>query len=301
MASEESDYPWFVRESDGSINFCGIPDRLLRHPELQRRGIVPTDVLKAGTVYGTMPMIQPVYVVKILDLSMEELAIYQRLLRELKRPNNHTVPCEITLNGHPLLIMPWFDRSAHVHGGKHTASTLVDIIFQLVEGLEFLHSLHIVHMDMCPDNVVAANRHHVSVNSSAIAERLYIIDFDSSRQFTLGPGVQRAITLPETQIQPPNGLKHFDPYSWDVYCTGRTLERIVKQRYRGAKTEPHWLALKYIRWLIGDEKGCSGVCHCRPTARTALRVAIILRWAIYAAEGYDWIVDTLSRMWPTRT
>lgn len=78
-------------------------------------------------------MIQPVYVVKILDLSMEELAIYQRLLRELKRPNNHTVPCEITLNGHPLLIMPWFDRSVHVHGGKHTASTLVDIIFQLVE------------------------------------------------------------------------------------------------------------------------------------------------------------------------
>lgn len=91
-----------------------------------------------------------------------------------------------------------------------------------------LHASLTLTQDMCPDNVVAAKRHHVSVNSSAIAERLYIIDFDSSRQFTLGPGVQRAITLPETQIQPPNGLKHFDPYSWDVYCTGRTLERMVK-------------------------------------------------------------------------
>lgn len=83
--------------------------------------------------------------------------------------------------------------------------------------------------------------------------------------------------------------------------THRLIITTPQQRYRGAKTEPHWLALKYIRWLIGDEKGCSGVCHCRPTARTALRVVIILRWAIYAAEGYDWIVDTLSHMWPTRT
>ncbi|OJT02693.1 hypothetical protein TRAPUB_6767 [Trametes pubescens] len=222
MASEEADYPWYVREADGSIDFCGIPDRLLRHPELQRRGIVPTDVLKPGTVYRTLPMIEPVYVVKILNPSMEELAIYQRLLRELKRSNNHTVPCEVTLNGHPLLIMPSFDRLGSIHGGKQTAPALIDIIFQLVEGLEFLHSLRIVHMDMCPDNVIAANHHHTTVNPSAVEDRLYIIDFDSSRQFTLGPGVQRAITLPETQIEPPNGLTHFDPYSWDVYCTGRT-------------------------------------------------------------------------------
>lgn len=48
MNSElDSEYPWFVRFSNGDIDFCGIPDRLLRHPELQRRGIVPTDVLKA--------------------------------------------------------------------------------------------------------------------------------------------------------------------------------------------------------------------------------------------------------------
>lgn len=109
-------------------------------------------------------MIDPCYVVKILNLSTEELAIYQRLLRVLKRPNNHTVPLEIILNDHPLLIMPSLAPLTAVHQYKQTAATLVDVIFQLVEvcgtrtfrcllnlndgaqGLEFLHSLHIVHM-----------------------------------------------------------------------------------------------------------------------------------------------------------
>lgn len=58
--------------------------------------------------------------------------------------------------------------------------------------------------------------------------RLYIIDFDLAKQFALGPGVQRVITLPETQLPPPNGLTHFDPYSWDVHCAGRALEWLVE-------------------------------------------------------------------------
>lgn len=93
------------------------------------------------------------------------------------------------------------------------------------------------------DNLLAANRHHAAQYTTATADRMYIIDFDSSRQFTLGPGVQRAITLPETQIRKPNGLTRLDPYSWDVYCTGRTLEAITKVRPR-----PHLPTLL----LLGD-------------------------------------------------
>ncbi|KAL1943184.1 hypothetical protein VTO73DRAFT_4259 [Trametes versicolor] len=299
MNAEDSDYPWLVTDSDGNIDFCAIPDRLLSHPEIQRRGIVLTDVLKPGTVFGTLPQIDPVYVVKIIDLNMEELAIYQRLLPELRRPNNHTLPCEITLNGHPLLIMPWFDRFWGAHCNKETASTLVDIIFQLVEGLEYLHSMHIVHMDMCMDNLLAANRHHAAQYTTATADRMYIIDFDSSRQFTLGPGVQRAITLPETQIRKPNGLKHLDPYSWDVYCTGRTLEAITRFRYQSVTEAPHPLAQSFIQWLIGDERGCTGVCRCRPTARDALKVVLVLRWAFWSAapDDHTWVVDAPSGLW----
>lgn len=72
MASEDCDYPWLVTDSDGNFDLCAIPDRLLRHPEIQRRGIVLTDVLKPvrpfspfavlsaeirvqGTVFRTLP------------------------------------------------------------------------------------------------------------------------------------------------------------------------------------------------------------------------------------------------------
>lgn len=69
------------------------------------------------------------------------------------------------------------------------------------------------------------------MHETVVEHRLYIIDFNTSRQFALGPGVQRAITLPGAQLEPPNGLEHFDPYSWDVYCAGRTLEIITEVCY----------------------------------------------------------------------
>ncbi len=81
---------------------------------------------------------------------------------------------------------------------------------------------------MCPDNIVSSAHYHTLEHKDIMANRLYIIDFNSSKQFALGPGAQRAITLPATQIPPPNGLRHFDPYSWNMYCVGRTLEWIVE-------------------------------------------------------------------------
>ncbi len=76
--------------------------------------------------------------------------------------------------------------------------------------------------------MLAAAHWHMDHHKEAVLNRLYIIDFDLAKRFTLGPGVQRAITLPETQLPPPNGLTHFDPYSWDVHCAGRALEWLVE-------------------------------------------------------------------------
>lgn len=84
-------------------------------------------------MFRTLFGIDPVYVVKILDPSTEELAIYQRLLREPKRPNNHIVPFEIILDDHLLLIMPSLGNPECVHQWKVTPSIIVDILFQLVE------------------------------------------------------------------------------------------------------------------------------------------------------------------------
>lgn len=70
---------------------------------------------------------------------------------------------------------------------------------------------------------------------------------------------------------------------------------------KGWAPRSNWIQKKLIEWLIGDERGCTGVCRCRPTARTALRVLIILRWAVRAADGYDYVVSAMSQLWTTHT
>ena len=82
--------------------------------------------------------------------------------------------------------------------------------------------------DVCHDNFVVAVSEDAEAHPAVAPRRTYLIDFDTSRQLTLGPGVHSAITLPPTQITPPSGLKHFDPYSWDVYCLGHVFEDLME-------------------------------------------------------------------------
>ncbi|EIW53690.1 uncharacterized protein TRAVEDRAFT_52809 [Trametes versicolor FP-101664 SS1] len=297
--------PWYAPPfPDGTWNIGGVPERLSSHPEIQKRGMHLSHALKPGTVFVTLvapaPALLGQHVVKILNTAGEEMAIYERLLRELHRPNNHTLPCEITRTDHPLLIMPRIDDVMEIYRRKWTPQNLMDVIFQVVEGIEFLHSMHIAHLDVHMENLLGGSDWAVPDHNELVENRVYIIDFDTSRQFTLGPGVQTAITLSATVQVPPNGMTRFDPYSWDIYCVGRTLEYIVGVMERRTKVPPHWIAMKYIQWLIGNERGCAGVCRCRPTARTALRVIVVLQWAVYAAEGYRWVAETLARLWTTQ-
>ncbi|KAH9857406.1 hypothetical protein C2E23DRAFT_719678 [Lenzites betulinus] len=293
--------PWYVYDAAGDICALDIPDRLLQHPELEQRGLILRlrDTLKPGCVYSTINGTIPGCVVKILDPNTEEVAIQQRLLREINRPNNHTLPSEMTLTGHPLLIMPMMVEYTTVIATSNLCRSLVRALLFRIQGIEFLHSLKIVHMDVCDGNMLTADTRHASAYQRVVAGRLYIIDFGQSRQFALGPGVQPAITLPETQMIPPKDLLYFDPYSWDVYCAGVTMEWLLKVSYRYIPPDPPWLAKTLVQWLIGDERGCSGVCHCRPTARTALRVLIVLRWAVCVMDGYNYVVRAMSQLWTT--
>ena len=54
--------------------------------------------------------------------------------------------------------------------------------------------------------------------------KFYIFDFDISKRLDRGPGDQHAIELPECNCKPPLGVTRFDPYSWDVYCTGKLFD-----------------------------------------------------------------------------
>ena len=77
--------------------------------------------------------------------------------------------------------------------------------------------------DLCHPNVLAAAVGDEAHDPRLRAARVYIIDFDRSRQLELKPGAQGAIALPPTVCRPPLGIMHLDPYSWDMYCVGTLL------------------------------------------------------------------------------
>ncbi|KAH9886284.1 hypothetical protein C8Q73DRAFT_285790 [Cubamyces lactineus] len=283
MESTNGGPPWFAYFPDGSVRLGGVPERLLHHPEMHRRGITLTDALKPAVVFRAASD-KPAYVVKVLDLDTEELQIYERLLSDIDSPRNHTIPCDIYREGHPLLIMPYVNTlSSLVEDANRSPSQLLDMFCQLTEGVEYLHSLHIAHLDICEGNVIAALPYDAQYHPSVVARKIYLIDFNTSKQLRLGPGVQHAITLPPTQIPPPDDLKHFDPYSWDVYCLGRLCQDVIESySYDGRKVP--WIAQWYARWLLGKEQGCHTVCRCRPTARTARRMLFVIRFLLPVVE-----------------
>ncbi|KAI0365034.1 hypothetical protein BV20DRAFT_1056776 [Pilatotrama ljubarskyi] len=172
------------------------------------------------------------YAVKVLDLDTQELPIYyERLLRDIDSLANRTLPCEIVRADHPVLVMPKLtstDAGCIALDHVRPLTPLIRTFRQL--GVEYIHALHIPHLDLCWGNVVTATPRMAASHSGVIAWIWYIIDFDTSRQFTLPLGCQPPITLPlaETHIEPPGGLTIFDPYSWDVYCLGRLLERTMQ-------------------------------------------------------------------------
>ncbi|KAI0364402.1 hypothetical protein BV20DRAFT_1005889 [Pilatotrama ljubarskyi] len=285
--------PWYATHPDGKLWLGGVPDRLLRHSGLKCRGIVLNSALKPGVVFRTYrsQLTEPAYVVKVLDLSTEELPIYERLLRDIHCPANHTLPCEILRSeDHPLLIMPLL-------GDLLPFISIVTT--SLSQGIEYLHKLHIAHLDFCEGNTLVAYPEDAACHNTVVVNRVYIIDFDTARQFALGPGSQRAITLPETQVAPPDGSTRFDPYSWDVYCLGRLFEQLLKAHYRNIGESP-WLLRQYIKWLIGKERGCSGVCKCRPSATAARRILVVLGWVSPLIEAFSRVAQFFFRSHSTR-
>ena len=134
---------------------------------------------------------------------------------------------------------------------------------------------------------------------------MYFIDFHTSRQLALGPGRQPPILLPPSQEEKPSGVTTLDPYSFDVYCAGKLMQFLLKvsPKYDCYRTgslipgetettqftfleEPDYprIPRRYAQWLVGEERGCTSLCRCRPTARRARQVLTVLRWLVYTSE-----------------
>ncbi|RPD58312.1 hypothetical protein L227DRAFT_602095 [Lentinus tigrinus ALCF2SS1-6] len=207
------------------------PKWLNEHPELRNRGIELAAPLKPFCAWRTNrdPSLQD-YAVKVVPPGCEEVEIYEQLLCLSPASPNHTLPCDVICSGtqQPFLIMPFLDKVVHCASDyKWNLLLMLDSFRQVIEGIEFLHDLNIAHMDMYDGQVLVADAVLAGLHKKVEAGKVYIIDFDVSKRLERGPGHQHAIELPQCNCKPPLGMTRFDPYSWDVYCTGKFFDRIA--------------------------------------------------------------------------
>ncbi|PIL34773.1 hypothetical protein GSI_02560 [Ganoderma sinense ZZ0214-1] len=263
-----------------------VPDWLKTHPDLLARDIQLHGAIKPyGSLYYTPRPYDayiPQYVVKVLDPATEECSINQRLQHNLSSPN-HGLPCEIIPSEPRLLVMPYVGSLGLMDFKNRPTSFFLDVYHQIIEGVEYLHRLRIAHLDICYANVASASSFQAATDTRLVDGKVYLIDFHTSQQLALAPGHQPPIVLPPSQAKKPADVTTLDPYSFDVYCTGKLMERILL--YTALK-EPDlpWIPRRYAQWLVGNERGCTSVCRCRPTARRARQVLTVLRWLVYTSE-----------------
>ncbi|KAI0362872.1 hypothetical protein BV20DRAFT_959413 [Pilatotrama ljubarskyi] len=275
----------------------GVPDRLRNHPELRRRGVLLTQILKPTIVYRThAPEGAPEFVAKIVKPESDEAQIY-RLLQSDSNPRNHTIPCEIIecAEQQPILLMPFLTSLDGAGMPDWLLSRMLSTFLQVVEAIVYLHDRNIVHLDICNGNILIATEAEARADARLAAGRVYLVDFETSRQLDAGPGVQHSIPIPPAQIKPPAGMDRFDPYSWDVYCLGKLFERMAKSVYWKRRAFP-WAVSRIAQWIVGNEQGCADICHCRPTARQTRRVIVVFLWATRATEFVTALAERALRL-----
>ncbi|KAI0323813.1 hypothetical protein GY45DRAFT_1289828 [Cubamyces sp. BRFM 1775] len=281
-----------MSDDDDYVLASRPPRWLMNHQELHRRGISITDLIKPRCLYRTSPFSEETqYAVKILAEGFPEAEMYKELLQD-RDPRNHILPVELLdTETRPILLMPCLSEFFVLLLYKWRTSDFLKLFLQLVEGVEYLHDHNITHGDICHGNVLVAKERNVHGHPEIQPGRVYIIDLETVRRLPAPPGVQPALPLPQAQCRPPiKDMTQLDPYSWDVYCLGRFFGYLLGRVYR-KRTVP-LLVRSYHRWLVGNERGCEGVCRCRPTVRRA-RQALSIAIRVFCVS--EWCGDILTR------
>ncbi|PIL34771.1 hypothetical protein GSI_02558 [Ganoderma sinense ZZ0214-1] len=255
-----------------------VPDWLKDHQDLRARDIKLFQGMKLdGNIFCTARPYGstiPQFVVKVLDPATEESSINERL-QDNPSPPNHGLPSEVISSEPRLLVMPYVDNLGMLVFVDRPTSFIIDIFHQIVEvllpllrtdaraltsgrvqGVEYLHQLRIAHLDICFDNVACALPHQAASDARLVEGRVYLIDFHTSRQLSLGPGRQPPIVLPPSQEKKPPGVAMLDPYSFDVYCTGKLMQEILMYTSLEEPDLP-WIPRRFAQWLVGNERGCT--------------------------------------------
>ncbi|PIL34811.1 hypothetical protein GSI_02598 [Ganoderma sinense ZZ0214-1] len=256
-----------VLEGPRPAESLAVPAWLADDLELRRRGITLVECLRPPTVFCTSWFATPQHVVKIVEpdanlkLDIDEAAICEFLQRPGARESpdtNHTIPCDVVHAEKTVLVMPYLpSMKAPPTLDPRWLESFLDLAYQLLEGIDYLHRNRIAHMDICPGNLLAATPREADLDDRLAAGTVYIIDFDRALRLAHAPGTQGPILLPSAQFAPPPGVTHLDPYAWDVHCAGRVLETFLAGKARtdeAAAAAAPWVAERLVLWLKGDER-----------------------------------------------
>ncbi|KAI0344439.1 hypothetical protein BDW22DRAFT_1047967 [Trametopsis cervina] len=156
-----------------------------------------------------------------------------RLLLAISSSHNHTIPAEIiSCNESSIIVMPWLAEVPLLPW--HSLDTLIDVIQQLLQGIEFMHKNGIAHFDIHPDNMVVCCEPPLPTSPLPVQEsRCYFIDFGSSKQLPPPPrGSHGDICVPYLpfggHFEPPEGRERVNPYAYDVYCMGQSAQNLCE-------------------------------------------------------------------------
>ncbi|KAI0337458.1 hypothetical protein BDW22DRAFT_1364117 [Trametopsis cervina] len=162
-----------------------------------------------------------------------ERRVLQRLLA-IPSSRNHTIPAEIVpCTETSIIVMPWLAPVVFVPW--HTLDTLTDVIWQVLQGLEFMHENGIAHFDIHITNLALCTEPSLPTSPFPVQEsRCYFIDFGGSKELPPPPRGGHGDTcvpfLPfGGHYDPPEGTDSVNPYAYDIYSTGRTAHHICER------------------------------------------------------------------------
>ena len=113
-----------------------------------------------------------------------------------------------------LLIIPYLGEP--VESYEHLSRDLLSISHQFLEGVAFLHSKRVAHMDLKPS--------HVLINKGGM---VFIIDYDLSIRFKDATEITSGYQGTEGYTAPEVGEDPYNPFLADVFSAGRVIYELV--------------------------------------------------------------------------
>lgn len=124
----------------------------------------------------------------------------------------------------------------------------IEISIQALQGLEYLHSMGLIHRDISPENIMLSQDHHGKL-------LVKVIDFGIAKQLAEGEGgqglTQTGMFLGKLKYASPEQAgflkdgEHLDPRS-DLYSFGIVMYEMLAGRAPFQATNPHGYILKHV-------------------------------------------------------